>query len=472
MKISPEDFGSDSPPARTIGTECEYNPQPRPGMPLSAGEMAGVKELTNAKITHSHNLLGSQYGGGKLYPDVGSTVEFCTREANGPADAAVQDIAGIQHLGSILDVVGVAHNGIFRLSGSYIQNGKAAGLTARSNSGATGGYHVSYLFPRLFADDSLVDRFLPTVLASSIWSMSGTVRESGYVLSQKAWGMGNQPVLRFLTNRTEHGKKPMIIIPPVKTDSDTIGDKQWARAEVRSTDPGLSLVNRFAEFAGFSLALRIVEQQHRFGKYERRKLGGLCLKNPTEAAQQYASDLSLTQTATNTADKQVTALDTQEAILDLLEPLNEQINLPADEELGLVVIRKIVDTLRQCNPLQAEYTNLARTRIEFVPRHQFVVAGRDKPYVTNADKNAVQRVLLWDRVHPKGNGLRYWEAVEQKDPLVAEINTLAAQAGIPPRAAKRAAIIDDPDNPNIVHNWSTYEGEDNKPHSLGSPIGD
>lgn len=465
--VRPIDFITDMPPARTIGTECEYNMQSPDGTNYHNHYV--VSDRLNKRGVNNHNgYLGHGYGSGRTYPDV-SHLEFATKEAIGPAAAAVEDVAGIHHLAAIVATESsIVHSGLYRVSGTFIPNGKVENTANRINGGRTSGYHENYLIGRAFVDDPLVDALIPTVLASRLWAMNGTLRHTGYVLSQKIWGIGGKPVERALDRRTDHGQKPMVIIPPVASDNDTIGKDEWARVEVRMSDPGLSLVGRFTSFANMSLALRLIEQSHRIGP---DKIGSLCLQHPVEAAKAYAGDLNLTAGSKTTDGRQLSALDIQESLLDLFEPLSETVCLPTDEKFAIGVLRQLVDALRTSNPAQAEYSTNARLRVEFAAKHQFISKDTEQKDITPHNLNQQQRSLLWNRITPEGNGLKFWNAIEAKDPLVGTIRQLAASAGTLPRSERRADMIDR-DNGELVISWSKYRSRHKDYRSLGSPIGD
>jgi hypothetical protein len=466
MRITPEDFSSDTPPPRTIGTECEYNMQPVKGDGNPSSTFVNAASMAVVGVRNHHGFLGSEFGSGRAYPDVGH-LEFDTAEAVGPASAAVEDLAGIDRLSKIVELAEEEHGGIYRLSGTYIKDGLVDGGKSRSNVGRSSGYHENYLIPREASDTPLTDQLLPTALATRIWAMNGTLRDT-FVLSQKVWGLGGAPVERSLARRTTHKNKPMIIIPPVHNDADTIGNAEWARIEVRAADPGLSLVNRFTNFAAFSLTMRLVEQQRRIGA---DTIAQVCLKDPVEAARQYAGNLALDSTAETLAGKQVTALDTQETLLEMFEQLQEDIALPEDELLSIIALRSIIDGLRQSRPQYAEYSKLSRVRVEFAPKHLFVTEKRPQTQVRAANYATMQRVLDWDRILPEGSGRQYWRAMTAKDPLAPHIVRLAKQSGISRRARRRARMIDTDDGREVV-NWSKYKNPKGVLRSLGHPIGD
>jgi hypothetical protein len=469
MSIRPQDYESDHPPVRPMGTECEYNQQLAKDSRLNYTDFLNTKTLRTIGINIENSYLGEAYGSGKCYPDVGH-LELDTRESMGPASAAVEDLEGIKHLSNIVAATNYPHEGVYRLSGTYIQDGLTEG-GVRTSSGRSSGYHESYLFGRYLEHSQAFARLMPTAAACQIWSRGGTLRPEGFVYSQKIWGNGGKPIEHSLSRRTTHGQKPMITVPPASSDADTLGVDEWARAEIRMPDPGLSLVNRFLSFANVSLTLRLVEQSQRLNLNSKR-LAELCLSDPIMAAKKYAQDLSLQQAASTISGRQITALDGQEGLLDMFELLAAEVDLPTDERIAIPGIRTVVDALRASEPARAEYTGLAKLRVEFAPKHQFITNSSDQSTVNAYSKVAMHRNIEWSRVLPIGPGLRYWRQVETHDPLTDTVRELAIVAGVSKRSAKRAGIVDNPQGNEHVLNWSHYRDAAGITRLIGSPAGD
>jgi len=464
MKVSPEAFTTkraDSLPPRIIGVECEYNIQSPPGQGI--GGYINDKALEAAEIPHHGYYLGTAGGRGKLYVDMG-LLEYATEERLGPASAAVADLEGIEILSDIVDASGRPHNGLYRLAGTYIPALSVEGVPIR---GRTSGYHENYMMPQTLVDDPLMDTWVPTQLAARSYAMNGTLYGQGYVLSQKVWGIGGPPVERTVNRRTNHGMKPMLLIPPKHMDIDTVGGHGWARAEVRFAEAGQSLVARYAGFAAVSLALRVMEQPHLF-KYN--EIRDVSLLDPVDAAKRFAADMTFSRTAETIGGKEVTALDIQEMLLDKVAVIAERKQLPADEYEAINVLRALNDALRQSRPAEAVYATNARKWIDFVARHQFVSKNIAPSLLSVTNKPAMQRNLAWDRVLPDGPGLRYWAQLSEKDLLVPRIYEHAQRFGAASRALARAALIDNPYSKKVVRNWSTYSTGDHM-RSFGSPYG-
>jgi hypothetical protein len=494
--ITPERFyNTEQPlPPRQIATELEGNAQLPAG--ISADNMIGDLTLTRQGIPHHGKFLGAEYGSGKLYVDVGQHLEMARGEALGPARAAVEDRKGTEQLAAIIDGSGYDHKGLYRTAGTNIP----AGLSGNHREGGySNGYHENSLVPREVVEDPdddgnpegrLFDNLVASSLASRLWAMGGALREEGFVFSQKVWGIGGAPIERGLRRRTDHGNKPMVMIPSVSSDADTIGDKAWARVEVRMADPGLSLAGRYLSFAATSLTLRLLElQKSRAGKVgkldaplDRRSLLALCLEDPVQAAKDYAADLSLTRTATSLGGDQLTALDVQEKLLEVFEALPRYFLLPKDELLAIEGIRRVVDAFRASRPQEAQYAPDALLLSDCAPRHRVVSTGRDPSTLTARDPVLMSRDLRWGlvlparmngKVGPEGLGPRYWKRQVElgNDAYDRAVEQLAAASALSERARRRAAMIDDLSGKQTVIDWAHYR-QDGQPRSFGGPYGE
>ncbi len=385
MSVKPENFSSSQPPARPIGTECEYNLQLEEiGDARSAWD---PKSMQSRGINNSFGYLGSKYGSGRIYLDVGNHVEFDTKAALGPAAAAVEDIESIDRLSRIVQSSEISHAGLYRVAGTYIQNGRVSADDSceRSSEGKSSGYHENYLIPRYVVEDKLLDMVVSTALSCRQWAMVGTIKDGAFVFSQKVWGTGGEPV---------------------------------------------------------------------------------------EAAKQFSGDLTLTRVAKTLQGKTVTSLSAQESLLDLYESFEEKdIELPEDEKLAIVALRGLIDGLRASRPAETQYTAMARSRIDFAAKHQFVSRRKDGTHIPIDSHEAMQRNLLWDRVLPVGNGYNYWTQLASKDPLAEQVRKMAGKAGNIEREVNRAAMIDDSKVDGLVINWARYKDAQGTVRSLGNPIG-
>lgn len=473
MTYKPEDFQSDTPPPRPIGTECEYNFQAADGTDQYTYNYFGATEMAAKGVANHGGYLGSEYGSGRAYLDAGRHLEFCTAEAIGPASAALENITGIERARRIVEASNEPYGGLYRLAGTNIPDGKisASATSMPFSSGTSSGYHENFLIPRrLYLNESgreLVQALIPTILAGRLWAGSGTLSPR-FVMSQKVGGIGGYPIEFSMDRRTNHAKKPMALIATYRSEEDTIGDQRWARLETRFADPGQSLVVCFASLSLVSLGLRLIEQRHRF---DQGKLLDICLDDPVVSAYEFAHDLTLQATGYRKDGKEVTALDTQESLLDILEPFcaDGEVQLPEDEVLGLKIIRAIVDSLRASRPAAADYSTMAMMRVEFAAKHVFITEGGPQSAVRSSSPRAMGRLLLWDQVLPEGYGRAYWKAMTPKDPATARITGLANQNGILPRAIKRAGIVDGKEEGKVL-NWAFYRDGRHNEQSLGYPV--
>jgi len=474
MSVRPEAFWSESPPERVTGSECEYGVQG-----ASSGSFVLPTTLARLGYPNHAGYMGSAGGRGRIYADMGHS-EYATSEVMGPAAAAVGDLEGVERIADIVTRSGQPHRGVYRTAGTFIPDGRVGDGITRSSEGVTSGYHQNFMFPRAVEFDELTDPLIATSLASRVaWAGAGALREEGFVLSQKVWGTGGAPIAHGIERRTTHGRKPMAIIPSAVHDADTVGDADWARLEVRMTDPGMGLANRFLDFAATSLTLRLIELQRtgkRDGTLGGKRLLELCLAQPVAAAHRFASDLSLQRTVLTRAGKEISALDTQEGLLDAFEMLAQEVALPADELLAIRGLRTLIDGLRGSQPHELSYDRRVSTAADFAPRHLFVSKGKTPDQVTSRDYQLMRRDLLWAQVVSGDGekacyGRRYWEVMNERHELTPEIRRLAGAAGVSPRASRRADIID-ASNGARVWNWARYEDPAGQKQSFGSVYGE
>lgn len=436
--VLPEDYASDNPPERIIGVECEYNIQKNHD--YSINDYIGPLAITAAGLRYYGMFLSN---GGGLYVDVGH-LEYDTPECLGPRQAAAADMAGILVMQRIVEGSGFDHNGVYRITGSF----KPSEISGNNSGSKTNGYHENFQIPEAIIYDPLIDQLMPAYLASRVLAMNGMVRNS-YVFSQKVWGIGGHPVTRNVDRRTDHGNKPMAMIPPVDWD-DTMGGNGWARLEVRHADAGLSPDARYLSFAATSLVLRLVEHQDKFPK--KHPIKKLQFRDPVHAAYMFAEDLTLQRTAETTDGKQLTAANTQEILADAAYELCEMIELPDSEKRIPKIWGTVYQRLKETDPAEAEYGSL-RARFDIAAKHPYL-ARRFERDEMNANNAAAQQASLdWDKILPEGGGVRWFK--ENKPVLVdmAEVERLTKEAPLT-RAARRAAMITDPSLTLKSMTWS------------------
>jgi proteasome accessory factor A len=402
--IQPAAFLSDTPPPRTIGSECEYNIQNKIGdifisHPVYISQQAARK----ARIRKFERFLGN---GGKMYVDVGH-LEYDSPECLGPRQAAAADLAGVVVMQRIVTASRQPHHGMYRVGGTYMRDPNED--QEDPIKGNTSGYHENYLLARATSGKPLMDTLIPAYLATRIWAMSGTLRNT-FVLSQKADGIGGIPLVRTLERRTDQGMKPMAIIPPPNIDCDTIGSPEWARLEVRFADPGLSPTVRFLSFAATSLVLRMIEHEEKIRKMEKIdnvRLRDLALIEPAIAARCISRDLSLRETVKTLDGKRMTAIDIQEALATIALQLADVVELPSDEVEAAGLWLDICDDLRASNPAKGEWGGL-RTQLDVAAKHRALLRKYPAKDLYSDNRKAMADTLAWDRVLPAGGALQWW----------------------------------------------------------------
>lgn len=391
---SAEDFHSDYPPERIIGLECEYDPQYKGTDDKEATVFITDEAIEKAGLSRSGKFLSNGAG---LYPEIGQHLEYDSPECLGPKAAAAADIAGALTMARIVERAGVPYKGLFRLTGSY----KASNDPKKPIS-RTSGYHENLLIPRDIAHTDLLRAVIPSFLATRLWAMDGTLRNK-FVFSQKAWGIGGVPIAYAYTRQVAHGDKPMCIIRP---NDDVVQGKEWARAEIRFADAGLSPANRYLSLAVTSLIFRLLEHEGIIGSV---RLSNLGLKRPAYTAKIFASDLSLGEVGETYSGRAMTALDIQEAFAELVVELSQRIGLPEDEENAIDMWLYIIDKLRSSNPEEGDYGPLTGI-LDIAAKHKYLLRHNSPEDLHNRNADAMQQSYMWDRVSPQGGAQKWWEA--------------------------------------------------------------
>lgn len=430
MHISPEDFYSDTPPPRIIGTECEYSVQNRGSQdeyPINPSSYiaSGVRQADG--FTRYESYLDN---GGRICLDV-NHIEYDSPECLGPRQAAAADMAGIVVVQKIISATNnVPHHGVFRFTGSFLPDKKPE----------TNGYHENYLVPRSLTrsnSGSLFDVVIPSFLASQTWAMSGGLRER-FVLSQKVWGIGGEPIVRSQTRRTEVGQKPMCMVPTAGDDHDVINDPSWARVERRYADAGLSPAARYLGMATMSLTLRLLEHAKKIGPGRLAKLG---IPEPAWTAKTFAADVSQKVTVETYGGRAYTALDLQEEFALFAKELDEKIQLPDDEHAAVRLWLDIIDKYRMSDPARGEYHDSLIRLLDAPARHHYLLQHFPAKRLSVNNAEAASRSLLWDRVLPTGGGLLWWGSHPSRLVTSGEIQALVHDPPPQTRAAVRSHII-------------------------------
>jgi hypothetical protein len=391
MTVVPEDFLSATPPPRMIGMECENNLQTANRQP---SEYVEHKVLARAGLKSHGEFLGN---GAKLYPDV-RNLEYVTPECPGPRQAVIYEMAGVLVMQDVIAASGYGHSGLYRNSGSSIKDSNGNTTTK------TSGTHKNFLVPRSVTENPQFDRFLPGHLATRMYAMGGKVGEQGYEFSQKIAGIGGLAIIHRVERRTDHGNKPMAMVPPADNDRDTIGNAAMARLEVRLADPIMSPHGAFLDVATTSLVLRLLEHPELISE---ELLSAVELVNPADAGKLFSQDLSWKATADTTSGKQATFISIQRAYAEAAASLSDHVALPEDELLAIDLWLDFCDKAALAKPLDADYGTLIH-EYDFATRHYYLVRKLGSHALASDNPVAVQRSLAWDRIAPIGGSLMYW----------------------------------------------------------------
>lgn len=439
--ITPQDYFSDAPPQRIIGSECEYNVQMPPKVDITfIGQYINAYAIESAGYEHFGSFLSN---GGRLYPDV-KHLEYATPECLGPRQAAAADLAGITVMKDVVSASGNRHGGLFRIAG--LNTGSSSSWVPAD--GHTSGYHENYMTPRSVAQDMQIAETLPTFLASRVWAMGGAVQRYGYGLSQKINGIGGKLVDDNMDRRVNNPDKPMVLIPSATDDEDVFNNPQWARIEVRYADPLLSPVARYVGFAATSLVLRLIEHSH---KLPAKALNAITLRDPLEAARAFARDTSFTATEWTVYDKSVSVINIGESYIDLIDTLSEIVELPKDELDAIPLWADFLDRMRASSFDRQDYFGL-EFLLDIAAKHRYIKKITDD--LSRDNSNAVARSLLWDRIDPVGAGMKWW--INYKNDII-DPTEIAKLVTIPPptRARRRAKRIKRRSKSLANINWAT-----------------
>ncbi len=417
MKIvRPEEFYSETPPPRIIGTESECSIQS--GNNYDLQQYILPKSLRRSGIKSANGFLDNGY---RLYVDVGH-LEIDTPECLGPRQAAAADYAAVLLLGKIVENSTVQYDGLYRHTGTEI-NGE----------GCTNGYHENFMIPSSIANSKLLDIIYASHLASRIWSFAGAVTTK-FNLSQKIKDISGRPLERHDQSR-RLSNKPMAMIPSL--DQDTIGNtNDWSRLEVRFADTGFSLTARYLSLAAGSLVLRLIEHKN---IVDTENLIKSSFKKPLEAANRFNLALSFKETALTIGGKTISALDYQKLLASEAKLLSEKIELPEDEAKAIDLWISVCDQLSQADLSSGQYEGLLKV-LDFPIRHFYLTSRFPEEIINSHNADVVQANIMWDRISPIGGGMTYWSRI--KSDYVSDDDVKRALTKPPKtRASIRSSII-------------------------------
>lgn len=432
-------FFGDKPPARIIGTELEYKIQniDNAGRPVVVSNYISDHAIKAAGIK---SIRGYTDIGSRIYTDVGHA-EYCTPECKGPYQAAAADIAGMGVMSSIIVASGFEHQGVFRISGMWMN--EEEDILNDQLPNVTNGVHENFMLPSSLVNDKLLPQLLPTYYATRVAAMAGTISRNNYQFSQKSIGIGGNPSIEHGTKRrTDPGNKPMALI--LNGERETVSS-DWMRLETRYADAPLSLAARRHALATTSLVLRILEHQDKFiDDFE-----DVLIKDPLTATHKMMADLSLKATVEVVSGKQMNMLDINQMLVEKLHHLSNNIALPDDELEHIEIWSKINDAYRRSHPDKFEYDPFLVRDYPVTTKHLWL---HKIGAFSKGDGEAKTRSLQWDRILPIGNGIKMMEKSSINDPNVKKFQT-SPPAG---RPKVRAEFINDyADNPSRIStiNW-------------------
>ena len=339
--------------------------------------------------------------------------------------------------------------------------------------GVTRGYHENYQLSRIIAQGELLAEVLPTSIVTRLWAMAGTVMPDGFNYSQKVHHCNGDPMeYNGASSRriTGYGMKPMIMIPRFNDDRKIFRSVTNCRAEVRNAESGHSIVARYLNFAATSLMMRLFENPRildREGASGTQIMRDMKLIDLQAAARVFASDLTLQRTQETAGGNHYSALDIQDIHTDWFERLVEADgeNVPIDEREAVPLIRDVIGSLRESNPAELDYSDLAKITVDFVPRHLYVAKSAGTGPIDSSNMDIVQRNLIFDRVVPEGMGRRYFHHHGQTDPRVDRIREHHDRLGLTGSAVLRASVLDDPNQETTTADWS-YIRSNNVGHTI------
>lgn len=435
---SAEDFWSDTPPPRIMGSETEYMLALEGNtFNIAQAVVMGVRVLYGG--VDGEEFLSSN--GGKVYPDCGC-VEYATPEAAGPLQHTKQEMAGQRMVGE----------GTKRALGEAIPLYRRTGGRGAEDGGMLSvGYHQNLLTPQYERlgeqrhDAQVMGAYLAT---RSIWAGAGVLLKQRFGLSQKAHdinasglGMDRHGFDGLLmqigtyTNRTTRGQKPLLVWSRSGGGSMESHSPNWDRLEIRYADAAHSPWVRYMGMATASLTLRLLEHKDLFPKKVWRDL---MLKDPGQSVRDIAADTNFNHSQETASGKHVTALQLQTQLAEMAVELSGLIHLPKDEHEAAYEWLRVCQDLKQVKYKDHDSLQLITDRVEWAAR-LFTIRRMNKRLgltaINASNRSAAALDLLWDQIHPRSIADDFWRK-QQADFYAKYSDEITALTADPPQQTR------------------------------------
>ncbi|GGI06938.1 depupylase/deamidase Dop [Isoptericola cucumis] len=244
--------------------------------------------------------------GARLYVDHAHP-EYSSPEVTGPLDGVLWDVAGERVMLAAVRSMAQVPGGEVVLYKNNV-DGK----------GASYGTHENYLVDRGLPFGTLVEVLTPFLVTRQVFAGSGRVgigptgAEAGYQLSQRADYI-----------EAEVGLETTLRRPIVNTRDEPHADRaRWRRLHLIMGDANLFEVATYLKLGTTSLVLWVAEHLDELaaaGVPAREEIAALRLADPVADVQRVSRDLDLTATLELADGRRLTALEVQQAYVDLVE---------------------------------------------------------------------------------------------------------------------------------------------------------
>jgi len=403
-----QDFASETPPPRIMGTEMEYM------VPAEDGSSAVVASIVMMGTLRFGTKPEQQAlaNGGRLYKDYGDLIEYATPECLGPEQLVLAEMAGERIVKTCARLVMGAQHALYRRTGSY------------DNSGLkTVGYHQNLLTPPRLTDKRQArDAHVIGAYTASrvIWSGAGML-SSHYAFSQKAPDIYNAPPLdNYGSNemlciggygtRTTSQQKPLLSWSRRGTTNGMDAHAaDWTRLELRHADAAHSPWARFMGIATASLVLRLLEHRPMF---DQDVWDDVTLRNLGSSVLEMSNNTSMDRSYELASGKRTTVIALQKRLAEMSLELADRVSLPEDELFAAQEWVRVCDDLSvHVSPEDVAESDL-RHRVEWAGRlhtlnrrqQRLGINGR----VTRKNPHVAAVDLMWDRIHPIAPAEKYW----------------------------------------------------------------